>query len=49
MPLIIIQKTDGQKYLKQKLEPEHIAPWLKEYMVMFLLSFKNLSILTMHV
>ncbi|KAJ8629524.1 hypothetical protein MRB53_022847 [Persea americana] len=31
-PVIIIQKTDGQKYLKQKLEPDHIAPWLKEFM-----------------
>lgn len=41
-PVIIIQKTDGQKYLKQKLEPDHIAPWLKEYMVMFLLSFNFL-------
>ncbi|XP_077224275.1 protein disulfide-isomerase-like [Tasmannia lanceolata] len=31
-PLIIIQNKDGKKYLKQNLEPDHIAPWLKEYM-----------------
>ncbi|KAF2317199.1 hypothetical protein GH714_016573 [Hevea brasiliensis] len=31
VPLIIIQTNDGQKYLKPNLEPDHIAPWLKEY------------------
>lgn len=33
VPLIIIQTNDGQKYLKAKLEPDHIAPWVKEYQV----------------
>lgn len=32
VPLIVIQKNEGQKYLKQNLEPDHIAPWLKDYM-----------------
>lgn len=32
VPLIIIQTKDDQKYLKQHLEPDHIAPWVKEYM-----------------
>ncbi|KAL5982766.1 disulfide-isomerase [Asimina triloba] len=32
VPLIIIQTTDGQKYLKPNLEPDHVAPWLKDYM-----------------
>ncbi|KAF8377051.1 hypothetical protein HHK36_030423 [Tetracentron sinense] len=33
VPLIVIQKNDGEKYLKPNLEPDHIAPWLKEYMI----------------
>lgn len=49
VPLIIIQKNDGQKYLKQHLEPDHIAPWLKEYMVMFLLSFQKYLSNILHV
>ncbi|KAG9458822.1 hypothetical protein H6P81_003330 [Aristolochia fimbriata] len=32
VPLIIIQQEQGQKYLKANLEPDHVAPWLKEYM-----------------
>lgn len=32
VPLIVIQKNDGQKYLKTNLEPDQIAPWLKDYM-----------------
>ncbi|KAF6152824.1 hypothetical protein GIB67_004653 [Kingdonia uniflora] len=33
VPLIIIQTNDNQKYLKPNIEhPDHIAPWLKEYM-----------------
>ncbi|KAK4572791.1 hypothetical protein RGQ29_030994 [Quercus rubra] len=31
VPLIIIQKDNGQKYLKANLEPDHIAPWVKAY------------------
>ncbi|XP_068648249.1 protein disulfide-isomerase-like [Aristolochia californica] len=31
VPLIIIQQEEGQKFLKAKLEPDHIAPWLKAY------------------
>ncbi|XP_077249777.1 protein disulfide-isomerase-like [Tasmannia lanceolata] len=41
VPLIIIQTNDGQKYLKQNLEPDHIAPWLKEYMDGSLKPFKK--------
>ncbi|XP_057971592.1 protein disulfide-isomerase-like [Malania oleifera] len=32
VPLVIIQKDDTKKYLKTNLEPDHLAPWLKEYM-----------------
>ncbi|KAJ6709361.1 PROTEIN DISULFIDE-ISOMERASE [Salix koriyanagi] len=31
VPLVVIQTTDGQKYLKANLESDQIAPWLKEY------------------
>lgn len=31
VPLILIQTTDGQKYLKTHVEPDHIAPWVKDY------------------
>jgi len=31
VPLILIQKVNGDKYLKAHLEPDHIAPWVKEY------------------
>ncbi|GAB4862085.1 disulfide-isomerase [Ancistrocladus abbreviatus] len=31
VPLIIIQTNDGQKYLKPNVEPDHIAPWVKEF------------------
>ncbi|GFP84138.1 protein disulfide-isomerase, partial [Phtheirospermum japonicum] len=30
-PLIIIQKTGGEKYLKTNVEPDQIAAWLKDY------------------
>ncbi|KAG6776092.1 hypothetical protein POTOM_019596 [Populus tomentosa] len=30
-PLLVIQTTDGKKYLKSNLESDHIAPWVKEY------------------
>jgi protein disulfide-isomerase A1 len=33
-PLLVIQTTDGKKYLKSNLESDHIAPWVKEYKVM---------------
>ncbi|ERN04736.1 hypothetical protein AMTRI_Chr11g100020 [Amborella trichopoda] len=32
VPLIIIQNKKGQKFLKEKLEADHITPWLKDYM-----------------
>ena len=35
VPLILIQKVNGEKYLKAHLEPDHIAPWVKEYKVIF--------------
>ncbi|KAJ4700700.1 Protein disulfide-isomerase [Melia azedarach] len=31
VPLIIIQTSDGQKYLKSNVEADQIAPWFKEY------------------
>lgn len=34
MPVILVQTSDNQKYLKSNVEPDHIAPWLKEYVVM---------------
>ncbi|KAL8126532.1 hypothetical protein AgCh_013708 [Apium graveolens] len=30
-PVILIQTSDGQKYLKANVEADQIAPWLKEY------------------
>lgn len=33
-PLIIIMGTDDQKYLKDHVEPDAIAAWLKDYKVM---------------
>ena len=41
VPLIVIQTNDGQKYLKPNLEPDHIAPWVKEYQVIHLLLWFN--------
>uniref|UniRef100_A0A2C9U1I9 Protein disulfide-isomerase n=1 Tax=Manihot esculenta TaxID=3983 RepID=A0A2C9U1I9_MANES len=41
VPLIIIQTNDGQKYLKAKLEPDHIAPWVKEYQEGKVLPYKK--------
>ncbi|MCD7461231.1 hypothetical protein HAX54_045577 [Datura stramonium] len=31
IPLIIIQTSDGEKYLKPNIEPDHIASWVKEF------------------
>ncbi|KAL7176396.1 hypothetical protein ACSBR2_029853 [Camellia fascicularis] len=31
VPLIIIQTSDGEKYLKPNLEPDQISSWVKEY------------------
>lgn len=36
-PLLLIQTSDGQKYLKANIEPDQIAPWLKDYTVILLL------------
>ncbi|KDP32815.1 hypothetical protein JCGZ_12107 [Jatropha curcas] len=41
VPLIILQTNEGQKYLKQHLEPDHIAPWVKEYKEGKVLPFKK--------
>ncbi|KAG5067535.1 hypothetical protein JHK86_011266 [Glycine max] len=29
VPLIIVQRNDGKKFLKPNLEPDHISTWLK--------------------
>ncbi|XP_010063949.2 protein disulfide-isomerase [Eucalyptus grandis] len=31
VPLIVVQTNDGQKYLKPNLQPDDIAPWVKDY------------------
>ncbi|XP_019182285.1 PREDICTED: protein disulfide-isomerase-like [Ipomoea nil] len=31
VPLVVIQTNDGRKYLKPNLEPDHIAPWVKQF------------------
>uniref|UniRef100_A0A7C8Z5M3 Protein disulfide-isomerase n=1 Tax=Opuntia streptacantha TaxID=393608 RepID=A0A7C8Z5M3_OPUST len=31
VPLIIVQTTDGKKYLESKVKPDQIASWIKEY------------------
>ncbi|KAM7258690.1 hypothetical protein ACFE04_014431 [Oxalis oulophora] len=31
VPLIVIQNTKGDKFLKTNLEPEHIAPWVEDF------------------
>ncbi|XP_050896871.1 protein disulfide-isomerase [Lathyrus oleraceus] len=31
VPLIIIRHTDGKKFFKPNLEPDHLAAWLKAY------------------
>ncbi|XP_018858114.1 protein disulfide-isomerase-like [Juglans regia] len=31
VPLLVIQKAEGEKYLKPNLEADHIAPWVKDY------------------
>ncbi|KAH7567913.1 hypothetical protein ACOSP7_009825 [Xanthoceras sorbifolium] len=41
VPLIVIQTNDGQKYLKPNLEPDHIAPWVKEFKEGKVLPFKK--------
>ncbi|EPS71244.1 protein disulfide-isomerase, partial [Genlisea aurea] len=30
-PVLVIQKADGEKYLKTGIEPHQIAPWVKDY------------------
>ncbi|KAL8098878.1 hypothetical protein AgCh_031555 [Apium graveolens] len=30
-PVILVQTSDGQKYLKENVEADQIAPWLKKY------------------
>jgi protein disulfide-isomerase A1 len=30
-PLLIIQKADGEKYLRANIEPDQIASWVKDY------------------
>ncbi|KAK1367147.1 Protein disulfide-isomerase [Heracleum sosnowskyi] len=32
VPVILVQTSDSQKYLKGNVEAEQIAPWLKDYM-----------------
>ncbi|KAI9201548.1 hypothetical protein LWI28_025185 [Acer negundo] len=41
VPLIVIQTNDGQKYLKPNLEPDHLAPWVKEFKEGKVLPFKK--------
>lgn len=31
IPLIIVQTSDGGKYIKPNIEPDHIASWVKEF------------------
>ncbi|ESW09428.1 hypothetical protein PHAVU_009G126700 [Phaseolus vulgaris] len=31
VPLILVQRNDGKKFLKPNLEPEHISTWFKAY------------------
>lgn len=33
VPVILIQTSDSQKYLKANVEADQVAPWLKEYTV----------------
>ncbi|GAB4855732.1 disulfide-isomerase [Ancistrocladus abbreviatus] len=40
-PLIIIHKTDDQKFLKTNLEADQLVPWFKEYMDDKLKPFKK--------
>ncbi|KAL8116905.1 hypothetical protein AgCh_023185 [Apium graveolens] len=32
IPIILVQTSDNQKYLKGNMEAEQIVPWLKDYM-----------------
>ncbi|CAI9115383.1 OLC1v1016275C5 [Oldenlandia corymbosa var. corymbosa] len=41
VPLIVIQKNNGQKFLKTNLEPDHIAPWVKDYKAGNVQAFKK--------
>ncbi|KAK3230630.1 hypothetical protein Dsin_002511 [Dipteronia sinensis] len=41
VPLIVIQTNDGQKYMKPNLEPDHLAPWVKEFKEGKVLPFKK--------
>lgn len=41
VPLIIIQTTDGQKYLKPNVKPDHIVSWVKDFKVALASSFSG--------
>ncbi|XP_038978799.1 protein disulfide-isomerase-like [Phoenix dactylifera] len=41
VPLIILQETGGQKYLKPNLEPDQIATWVEDYLGGSLTPFKK--------
>ncbi|KAI3848054.1 hypothetical protein MKX03_026839 [Papaver bracteatum] len=41
VPLIIVQNSDGSKYLKANLKADQIAPWIKEYMEGNMKTFKK--------
>ncbi|XP_051126779.1 protein disulfide-isomerase-like [Andrographis paniculata] len=30
-PLLVIQKSGGEKYLNEKIKPDQIAPWIKDF------------------
>lgn len=40
VPVILVQKNDRHKFVKSNVEPDQIAPWMKEYKVkLFLLRY----------
>ncbi|GAV71959.1 Thioredoxin domain-containing protein/Thioredoxin_6 domain-containing protein [Cephalotus follicularis] len=41
VPLVIIQTTDGRKYLNPNVEPDQIAPWVKEFKAGNVLPYKK--------
>ncbi|KAG0503978.1 hypothetical protein HPP92_004050 [Vanilla planifolia] len=41
VPLILLQDSDGEKFLKSDLEPDQIGAWLKEYLDGNLTPFKK--------
>lgn len=48
VPLLVIQKPDGEKYLKANIEPAQIAPWLKDYLVYLFFNFWRLFMMIKH-